>query len=82
MCRDPEEERDRLGGPEKDFSLEETLGLSSEGNMSPPCSERRERVCPAEETAGPKAWRWDPGFTEWNLDVELKSGRGIRLRRL
>lgn len=64
-------ERDRLGGPGEDFSLEETLGLSSEGNMSPRCRERKERVCPAEETAGPKARRWDPGFTEgrawmWN----------------
>ena len=71
MCPDPEKERVTGWEDKGDFSREETLGLISEGNVSPHCKERKERVCPAEETAGPKAWRWDPGLTErrawmWN----------------
>lgn len=51
--------------------------------MSPLCRERAESVCPAEETTGTKAWRWDLKIRGGeDLDVELKRRWGIHLRRL
>lgn len=49
---------------QEDLSGEELLQLNSEGRRCLWCKERKERGCPAEETAYTEAWKWDPRFTE------------------